>query len=124
MKVADVFGIFILYTFAAVAVLLPLYVIVRSIVNFVRAMDGRGTIVLKAVVSLVVWLIISATFMFIPFMLAFEPGSKDPVVADRIMTAVVIGLTIIYIVIALALGYWVRLQPGWRTRRQGAGHSS
>jgi hypothetical protein len=123
MKVADVFGIFILYTFAAVAVLLPLYVIVRSIVNFVRAMDGRGTIVLKAVVSLVVWVIISVTFMFIPFMLAFEPGSKDPVVADRIMTAVVIGLTIIYIVIALALVYWVRLQPGWRTQK-GASHGA
>jgi hypothetical protein len=116
MKVADLFAMVVMLSFAAVALALPLYVIIRSVINFAHAVDGRGAIVVKAVVSLGVWLIISMSFVFIPFMLVFEPGTKDMAAADRKITIVTVVLTILYIVIGLALAYWVRLQPGWKTQ--------
>lgn len=119
MKAEDILAMVILYTFGAVAVLLPLYVIIRSVINLVRAVDGRGTIVLKAVVSLAVWAFVSLVFVFIPFMYVFEPGTNDQAAANRNITIIAVVLTIIYIVIGLLLAYWVRLQPGWRTQRKG-----
>jgi hypothetical protein len=117
MKAADLLAMITMFSFAAAGVLLPLYVIIRSVINFAYAVDGRGAIVVKAVVSLAVWVIISSIFMFIPFMLVFEPGTKDPVVADLKITIVTVVLTILYIVIGLVLAYWVRLQPGWKTQK-------
>ncbi|HEY0323293.1 MAG TPA: hypothetical protein VGC66_20215 [Pyrinomonadaceae bacterium] len=118
MNVEDVFAIVVIYTFAAVACVLPLYVIVRSIINFMRASDGLGTIVMKAVVSLIAWLFITSIFAFIPIMFTFEPGTTDRAVANRNITIISVVLTIFYIVIGAALAYWVRLQPGWRTLRK------
>ncbi len=119
----DIIGLIILYTFGAVAAVVPLYVIVRSGLNFVRALDGRGTIVLKALVSLIIWGFISLVFVFIPLMYVFEPGTNDPVAASRKITIISLVMTIIYILIGLALSYWVRLQPGWKTQKW-AGHST
>src|SRR5215212_10027547 len=114
----DFLGLVILYTFAAVGVAFPLYVIVRSVINFVRATDGRAAIVIKALVSLSVWGFLTLIFIFIPIMLVFEPGTTDRATADRRITIVTVVLTCIYIAAGLALGYWVRLQPGWKTLRK------
>ncbi|MBD0369429.1 MAG: hypothetical protein ICV60_01140 [Pyrinomonadaceae bacterium] len=119
MKIEDIIGMLTLYTFAAVAVLFPLYVIIRSVINFARASDGRGTIVIKAVVVLAVWCLISLIFAFIPIMYVFEPGQGvDALTANRRITYLSIALTFIYIVVGLLMAYWVRLQPGWRTLRK------
>jgi hypothetical protein len=116
MKLEDVVGFVILYTFAAVAVIFPLYVIIRSVINFARATDGRGTIVIKALVSLGIWAFLSFTFVMIAFMYVFEVGDMaDREAASRRMTILTIVLTVIYIAVGLVMAYWVRLQPGWRT---------
>lgn len=117
MKTEDLIGFVILYTFAAAAILFPLYVIVRSVINFARASDGRGTILIKALVALSAWIVLSLIFVFIPIMYVFEPGNVDRATADRRMTILTAMLTLIYIAVGLAMAYWVRLQPGWRTLR-------
>jgi hypothetical protein len=119
MKIDDVIGMFILYTFAAVAVIFPLYVIIRSIINFARATDGRGTIVIKALLVLGVWGLLSLIVVFIPIMYVFEPGrGVDRATANLRVTILMSVLTLIYIVVGLVMAYWVRLQPGWRTLRK------
>jgi hypothetical protein len=115
----DFIGVVTMCTFAAVGVGFTLYVVVRSIINLARATDGHGTIVLKALTVLGVWGLISLTFIFIPIMLVFEPGrGVDRDTANHRVTIVTIVLTLIYIAVGLALGYWVRLQPGWKTLRK------
>jgi hypothetical protein len=116
MQVEDIIGIITIYTFGAAAVLFPLYVVIRSTINFAHARDGRGTIILKALVVLIVWGLLSLTFAFIPFMYVFEPPKGlDQAAANRRLTILTIVMTLIYIAVGLALGYWVRLQPGWKT---------
>lgn len=119
MKPEDILGQIIIVAFMIVCVGFPLYVIVQSIINLVRASDGRGAIVLKALVVLGVWAVLTMIVVFIPFMFVFEPISSNRVTADRFMNVLAIVLTLIYIAVALALGYWVRLQPGWKTLLKG-----
>ena len=111
----DIIGLIILYTFAGVGVLFPLFVIVQSLINLVRARDGRGIIIIKALTVLAVWAVITSIFIFIPIMFVFEPGTTDRAAADRRITILSIVLTLIYIAAGLAMAYWVRLQPGWKT---------
>jgi formate hydrogenlyase subunit 3/multisubunit Na+/H+ antiporter MnhD subunit len=115
----DIIGQIELVTYLIVCVGFPLFVIVQSIINLARATDGQGAIVLKAVVVLGIWLVISMIVIFIPIMYVFEPGrgvNRD--VANRNVTIIMLVLTFFYILIGLALGYWVRLQPGWKTLRK------
>ena len=114
----DAIGIIIIYTFGALSLLVPLYVVVQSILNFVRASDGRGTIIIKALVALAVWAILTLICVFIVFMFVFEPGTSNRAEADRRITILSFVLTVIYAVVGLALSYWVRLQPGWQTLRR------
>jgi hypothetical protein len=112
----DIIGIATLYTFITIGVALPLYVIAQSIINLARAIDGRGTIVLKALVVLVFWVILTAIFIAIPLMYVFEPGrGVDAATANRRITIMTIMFTLIYLAVGLALSYWVRQQPGWKT---------
>jgi hypothetical protein len=117
--VEDIIGLITLYAFAAVAPLLPLYVIVRSIINLGGSSGGRRTILIKALVVLGVWLMISLIFAFIPIMYVFEPWrGVDNATASRRITIISISLTIIYIILGLAMAYRVSLQPGWKTIRK------
>src|SRR3982750_3523169 len=115
----DIIGQIELVVFLVVCVGFPLFVIVQSIINLARASDGQGAIVLKAFVVIGVWLVISMIVIFIPIMYVFEPWKGvDRDTANRRITILFMVLTIIYIAIGLALGYWVRLQPGWKTLRR------
>lgn len=115
----DIIGQIELVVFTVVCVGFPLFVVVQSIVNLARASDGQATIVLKAFVVIGVWLVISMIVIFIPIMYVFEPWKGvDKDTANHRITIMVFVLTIIYIAIGLALGYWVRLQPGWKTLRR------
>jgi glucan phosphoethanolaminetransferase (alkaline phosphatase superfamily) len=114
----EIIGQIILYTFTAFAVAFPLFVIVQSIFNFARASDGRGTIILKALVVLAIWAFISFVFVMITFMYVFEVNRLDNATASHHVTILTVVLTLVYIVLALVMGYWVRLQPGWKTLRK------
>ena len=114
----DTIGWIILYTFGGLSVLVPLFVIVQSIINFARASDGHGSIVIKALVVLAVWAILTFVCVFIAFMFVFEPLSPNREEADRRFTILAFVVTVIYTVVGLALSYWVRLQPGWKTLRR------
>lgn len=115
-------GLVILYGVMAVAVALPLYVIVRSVINYVRAIDGRIDIVAKALVVLAIWAIFSFILITLAMMSAFEGGTlPNGTQASRPVTTMSIVFTVIYVVVCLALGYWVRLQPGWKTLQKSQG---
>ena len=114
----DAIGIIIIYTFGALSLLVPLYVVVQSCVNFVRASDGRGTIIIKALVALAVWAILTLICVMIVFMFVFEPITTNRVENERWFTILSFVITVIYAVVGLALSYWVRLQPGWQTLRR------
>lgn len=118
----DAIGLIIIYTFSAMAVVFPLFVVIQSIFNLVRATDGRGTIIIKALVVLGVWAVLSFIFVMIVFMYVFEVSNiADRAVASRRMTILSTVLTLIYIAAGLAMGYWVRLQPGWKTLQKNRG---
>jgi hypothetical protein len=115
----DIIGVIILYGVMALACAVPLYVIVRSIINYMRAVDGRGRIVIKALVVLCIWAVLSFTLLTLAMMSAFEGGTlPDGRQAERPVTIMAIVFTFIYVVVGLALAYWVRLQPGWKTLRK------
>lgn len=115
----DIIGKIILYSFEAVGIALPLFVLVQSIWNLVRAVDGRGTIILKALVVLAVWAFVSFTFVMIIIMYVFEvDGMADKAAASRRTTILASALTLVYIALGFAMAYWVRLQPGWKTLRK------
>lgn len=115
----DFVGQLTLFTFMTIGVLLPVFVIVQSIINLLRAIDGRGTIVLKALVVLVLWTILTTIFTAIPIMYVFEPGrGVDQATANRRITIMTIVFTLIYLAAGLTFFYWVRPQPGWKTLRK------
>lgn len=115
----DTIDLITVFTFMAVAVVFPLFVIVQSIVNFVRASDARGTIVVKALVVLGVWSGLSFICVVLTMMYTFEAGrGVDRATGDRRMTILTIVLTLIYIAVGLVLAYWVRLQPVWKRLRK------
>jgi O-antigen ligase len=116
---ADIIGQIQLVVFLIVSVGLPLFVIVQSIINLGRAVDGQWTIVIKAVVVLCIWVMISLIVIFIPIMYVFEPGKGvDRETANQRVNILFFVLTLIYLAVGLALAYWVRLQPGWKTLRK------
>lgn len=115
----DVIGWIIMYAFAGAAILFPLFVIIQSIMNFVRATDGRGAIIIKALTVLGVWAFLTFTFVLITFMYVFEVGEmRDRAAADRRVTMLAVVLTLIYLAVGALMAYWVRLQPGWKTLRE------
>lgn len=114
----DTIGAIVMIAFMVACVGFPLFVFVQSIINLARASDGQGIIVLKAFLVIGVWVVISMIIGFIPIMYVFEPWKGDRATADLRLTIVMLVLTLIYIAIGLALGYWVRLQPGWKTLRR------
>jgi hypothetical protein len=118
----DTIGLIIAFTFMAVAVVVPLFVIVQSIINFRRASDARGTIVVKALVVLGIWAGLSFICVVLTLMYTFEAGrGVDRATADRRMTILTLVLTLIYIAVGLAIAYWVRLQPIWKRLRKAEG---
>ncbi len=115
----DIIGVIILYGVMALACAVPLYVIVRSIVNYVRAVDGRARIVIKALVVLGIWAVLSFTLLSLAMMSVFEGGTlPDGRQASRPVTLMATIFTFIYVVVGIALAYWVKLQPGWKTLRK------
>lgn len=120
----NVISLAILYAIMALAVGLPLYVIVRSVINYVRAIDGRGDIVAKALLVLGIWGLLSFILVTLAMMSAFEGGTlPDGRQANRPITIMSIVFAFIYVVVGLALGYWIRLQPGWKTLRKSQSES-
>ena len=116
---ADIIGQIQLVIFLIVSAGFPLFVIVQSIINLVRAVDGQGAIVLKAIVVLCIWLVVSLIVVFIPIMYVFEPvKGVDSETANQRVTIIFFVLMLIQIALALVLAYWVRLQPGWKTLRK------
>lgn len=113
----DILGLIIGGIFITVAVLFPLFVIVQSIVNFVRASDGRWIIALKGLVALGVWAALSFTCFLLMFMGVFEAdrGGVDRATADRRMTILALVLTVIYTTVNLVMAYLIRPQAGWKT---------
>jgi hypothetical protein len=119
VEMEDTIGWIIAWTFMAVAVVFPLFVIVQTIVNFMRASDGRGTIVIKALVVLGIWAGLSFICVMLTLMYTFEAGrGVDRATGDRRMMILTLVLTLIYIAVGLVLAYWVRLQPIWKRLRK------
>jgi hypothetical protein len=102
-----------------VAVGTPLVILVKSALDFRRAEQGRGSIFLRGVGALAIWLVVSLGMMFMLFVTFFSSahseyrlshggapdlsGSDDP-------TGMILMLVVIYALAGGGLSYWM-LRP-------------
>jgi predicted cobalt transporter CbtA len=88
----------------------PLTVLVLGIINFVRALSRRGTIILQALVSLVLWMVLTYAIVLIFFMIVFSQKYPVSPTDELKTTAGAILATVIYAAAGVALIYWTKRQ--------------
>ncbi len=88
----------------------PLAILILGIVNFIRAMTRRGTIVLQALAAIGIWIFLTYVIVMILIVIIFSfPYPLAP--ADEIKSnAVFIIGFVIYTAAGLALIYWTKVQ--------------
>ena len=93
----------------AIGVAAPLYVIVRSILNYRQAEGGRGNIALKALASLAAWFLASWGMFFMLFVTVFSSAHvPDRGAAERGLPVSLLILDLIYAAGGCGLVSWVR----------------
>ncbi|HEY0430892.1 MAG TPA: hypothetical protein VGC61_03715 [Pyrinomonadaceae bacterium] len=88
----------------------PLTVLVLGVINFVRALSRRGTIVLQALISLVLWTVLTYAIVLIFMMIVFSQKYPVSPTDELKTTAIFILATVIYMVAGAALIYWTKRQ--------------
>lgn len=106
----DIVGQVLLVVFFAIMCAVPLTVLVLGIINFVRALSRRGTIVLQALISLVLWTVLTYAIVLIFFMIVFSQKYPVSTPDELKTTAIFILATVIYAAAGAALIYWTKRQ--------------
>ena len=88
----------------------PLAILVLGILNFIRALSRRGTIVLQALASLVLWIMLTYGLVLYFMMLVFEAEYPTTQVAEWKNTGWFVLGGLIYSLAGAALVYWTRRQ--------------
>ncbi len=88
----------------------PLAILVLGIMNFVRALARRGTIVLQALAALAIWTFLTYVIVMILIVVIFSlPYPLSP--ANELKsTAVFIVACLIYVAAGAALVFWTKRQ--------------
>lgn len=109
-KANDIVGQILLVVFCVLMGGVPLAVLTLGIINSVRAVTRRGTIVLQVLAAMAVWIFLTYAIVMIVMVVIFS--FKYPLSdADNLKsTAVAILATVIYAVVGSALIYWTRRQ--------------
>jgi hypothetical protein len=106
----DILGQVWLIAFFAIMAATPLAILTLGIVNFVRAVTRRGTIVLQTVAAIAAWTVLTGVLFMVFMMVVFEfpyPMSR----ADELKsTAVFLIGCLIYAAVGGLLVYWTKHQ--------------
>lgn len=88
----------------------PLAVLLLGIINLIRAVTRKGTIILQVLAAMAVWIVLTYAIVMICMVVIFS--FKYPLSdADNLKsTAVAILGTVVYAVVGAALIYWTRRQ--------------
>jgi hypothetical protein len=100
----DIIGQILFVVFFIIMGVIPLGILILGILNFVRAITRRGTIVLQALAALLIWAFLSYVLIMIFIMVVFSQ------VGDLKTTAVVMVRCLIYAAAGAALIYWAKRQ--------------
>jgi phosphoglycerol transferase MdoB-like AlkP superfamily enzyme len=112
----DFLGTILLYAFAIIMGGIPLAILVLTIINLIRATSRRGTIVLQALASIVVWVLLTFVLIMV-LMVTILTFNETPSQANEWKsTGVVILGTLIYVGVGAALVYWTKRQAALSTR--------
>lgn len=109
-KANDIVGQILLVVFFGLMGAVPLSVLILGVINFIRAVTRKGTIVLQVLAAFAVWIMITyaIVMIFIVVIFSFKYPLSD---ADNLKsTAVVILGTVVYAAVGAALIYWTRRQ--------------
>lgn len=88
----------------------PLAILILGIINSVRAVTRRGTIVLQVLASMAVWIFLTYAIVMIFIVVVFSFQYPLSVADNLKTTAIVILGTVVYALVGAALIYWTRRQ--------------
>jgi protein-S-isoprenylcysteine O-methyltransferase Ste14 len=88
----------------------PLAILILGIINSIRAVTRRGTIVLQVLASMAVWIFLTYAIVMIFIVVVFSFQYPLSVTDNLKTTAIVILGTVVYAVVGAALIYWTRRQ--------------
>jgi formate hydrogenlyase subunit 3/multisubunit Na+/H+ antiporter MnhD subunit len=92
-------GTFALFAIPGIGLAVPVYILVRSYLNFRRAKKGRGHIILRAIGSVAIWLVASFIMFNMLFIVFYTARDVD---REANAAAVALRLIIFSVVYALA----------------------
>ena len=88
----------------------PLVVLVLAVMNFIRAQSRRGTIVLQALASVIVWIFLTYALALIFMMMVFSATYPSSDFNDLKSTGWFALGGFIYTMLGALLVYWTRRQ--------------
>ena len=92
-------------------VAIPVYILMQSAINHTRAEKGHTYIVLKALVSLVTWVLLSLLMFNMLFVTFYSAAHvEDRQAAEIGVGKSIIFLSLTYVLIGCGLAFWVRHQ--------------
>jgi hypothetical protein len=91
-----------------IGISVPVYILVRFLLDVGRAEPGRAYITFKAVASLAAWLIASCGWLYMFFVMAYWSGPFVGMESEYGEAASILILDLFYVVIGCALALWVR----------------
>jgi hypothetical protein len=109
-RLHDIVGQVILVALFLVMCATPLSILVLGVMNFVRAMSRRGTIVLQVLVSLILWIFLTYALVLVFMMLVFSVEYPVSPAQEWKTTGWFTLGGVIYALAGAALVYWTRRQ--------------
>ena len=97
---------FALFAIPVIGVAVPVYVLVRSFLNFRRAKRGRGLIILKALGSLAAWVIASFIMFNVLFFTFYTARDIDREANARAVTLRLVIFCVVYALVGYGLAFW------------------
>lgn len=114
-KANDIVGQILLVVFFVVMGAVPLTVLVLGIINSIRAVSRRGTIILQVLASMAVWFVLTYAIVMITMVVVFSLPYPLSDADNFKTTAVVILENVVYVAVGAALIYWT-----WRQAKLSA----
>ncbi|HEY0081073.1 MAG TPA: hypothetical protein VGB73_20885 [Pyrinomonadaceae bacterium] len=94
----------------AACAIAPIFVLINSIRAYRQTATGRGRKVLKAVLALLIWVLLSFGLFFMTFVYVYanahRPNLNEPPALSSALTY--LGLTVVYALAGFGLAYWMR----------------
>ena len=97
---------FALFAIPIIGVAVPVYVVVRSFLNFRRAEKGRGYIILKAFGSVAAWAFASFLMFNALFLMFYTARNVDREANARAVALGLVFFCVIYSLVGFGLAFW------------------